>query len=220
VRTPLLALILLVVSVALADSINPSTVVPALYFAGAPRGRGLATYTFGVFIVYLAGGLVLVLGPGPPLMAALHRAGPRFEHGVEAIAGVVALLFAIFLWRSRASSPDRQKERRFNSRASAFALGAGISAIELPTAFLYFGAVSAILGSHDPGVVQISLVVAYNAFFVLPLVAVIAFRPRIERQLAAVMNWIWRSAPRLLAGITAAIGVALLGTGAAGLISV
>lgn len=215
---PLLALILLVASIALADSINPSTVVPALYLAGAPRGRGLVTYTVGVFVVYLAGGLVLVLGPGPPLIAALHRAGPRFEHGVEAVAGVLALLFALFLWRSRRSSPDR-KERRFNSRASAFALGAGISAIELPTAFLYFGAVSAILGSHDAGVVQVSLVVAYNAFFVLPLVAVIAFRPRIERKLAAVMAWIWRSAPRLLAGITGAIGATLLGIGLAGLVA-
>jgi cytochrome c biogenesis protein CcdA len=215
---PLLGLILLVASVALVDSINPSTVVPALYLAGGPRGRGLATYTFGVFVVYLAGGLVLVLGPGPPLIAALHRAGPRFEHGGEAIVGVLALLFAIVLWRSRASSPEGA-DRRFNSRASAFALGAGISAVELPTAFLYFGAVSAILDSHDPGVVQISLVVAYNAFFVLPLVAVIAFRPRIERRLAALMAWIWRSAPRLLAGITGVVGAALLGTGLAGLLS-
>jgi cytochrome c biogenesis protein CcdA len=216
---PLLALTMLVVSVAIADSINPSTVLPALYLAGGPRGRGLATYTFGVFVVYLAGGLVLVLGPGPPLIAALHHAGPRFEHGVEAVAGTLALLFAIALWRSRASSGE-PTERRFNSRVSAFALGAGISAIELPTAFLYFGAVSAILDSHDASLVQVSLVVAYNACFVLPLVAVIAFRSRIERRLAAVMAWIWRSAPRLLAGITGVIGAALLGTGLAGLLSV
>src|SRR5881227_1143865 len=123
---PQLGLTLLVASVALADSINPSTVVPALYLAGAPRGRGLATYTFGVFVVYLAGGLVLVLGPGPTLIRALHDAGPRFEYGVETIAGVVALGAAVVLARSRSRPAGSDpKPRRFTSRGSAFALGAG-----------------------------------------------------------------------------------------------
>ena len=215
---PLLALTLLVASVALADSINPSTLVPALYLAGAPRGRGLATYTLGVFLVYLAGGLVLVLGPGPALIHALHNAGPRFEHGVEAAAGVVALVIAVARARSRPAESE-PRPRRFTSRGAAFALGAGISAVELPTAFLYFGAVSAILGAHDPSAVQIALVVAYNALFVLPLLAVVAFRSRIERRLAAVMAWIRLRAPLLLALITGAIGAALLGVGLAGLAS-
>jgi cytochrome c biogenesis protein CcdA len=215
-----LALTLLVASVALADSINPSTVVPALYLAGAPRGRGLATYTFGVFVVYLAGGLVLVLGPGPALIRALHDAGPRFEHGLETIAGVAALAAAVVLARSRSRPAGSEpRPRRFTSRASAFALGAGISAVELPTAFLYFGAVSAILGSHDPSAVQIGLVVTYNSLFVLPLVAVVAFRSRIERRLAAVMAWIRRSAPLLLAVVTGVIGAVLLAAGVPGLVS-
>lgn len=215
---PQLALTLLVASVALADSINPSTVVPALYLAGAPRARGLASYTFGVFVVYLAGGLVLVLGPGPALMAALHRAGPSFEHGVETIAGLLALVFAIALWRSRAVSREPRR-RRFDSPASAFALGAGISAVELPTAFLYFGVVTAILNSSAGGGAEIALVVAYNALFVLPLVVVIALRARIRPRLAAVMAWTWRSGPVLLAGVTFVIGAGLLGVGTAGLLS-
>ena len=41
-------------------------------------------------------------------------------------------------------------DRRAHTRASAFALGAGIMAIELPTAFMYFGAISAILAAHHP----------------------------------------------------------------------
>ena len=215
-----LALTLLVASVAVADSINPSTLVPALYLAGAPRGRGLATYTFGVFVVYLAGGLVLVLGPGPALMRALHHAGPRFEQGVETLAGVAALVVAVVLALSRSRTADPEpKSRRFTSRGSAFALGAGISAIELPTAFLYFGAVSAILGSHDPSAAQVALVVAYNTLFVLPLAAVVAFRSRIEPRLAAVMSWIRRSAPLLLAAVTGLFGAALLATGLPGLLA-
>jgi cytochrome c biogenesis protein CcdA len=215
---PGLALTLLVASVALADSINPSTVVPALYLAGGPRTRGLATYTVGVFLVYLAGGLVLVLGPGPALIAALHNAGPSFEHAVEATAGLVALTIAVVLWRSRTASAEPSR-RRFDSPASAFALGAGISAVELPTAFLYFGAITAVLNSKAGAGTEIALVLAYNALFVLPLVAVIVFRTRIRRSLAAVMEWTWRRGPALLAGITAVVGVALLGAGTSGLLS-
>jgi len=215
---PQLALTLLVASVALADSINPSTVVPALYLAEAPRGRGLTTYTFGVFVVYLAGGLVLVLGPGPALIAALHHAGPRFEHGAETLGGLLALAFAIALWRSRTTARGPAR-RRFESPASAFALGAGISAVELPTAFVYFGAVSAILNSNlGPGG-AVALVVAYNALFVLPLVAIIVLRARIRTRLSALMAWTWRSGPVLLAGISGVVGVALLGAGTWGLLS-
>src|SRR2546421_7809009 len=97
---PLPGLTLLVASIGFADSINPSTVVPALYIAGTPRARGLASYALGVFVVYLAGGLVLVLGPGPALISALHHAGPRFEHGVEAVVGAGALVAAALLWRA------------------------------------------------------------------------------------------------------------------------
>src|SRR2546423_10430284 len=185
---PPLRLTLLVASVALTDSINPSTVIPALYLAGAPRGRGLATYTVGVFLVYLAGGIVLVLGPGPALIAALRHAGPRFDHGAETLAGLAALAFAIFVWRSGTGRQEPGR-RRFDAPASAFALGAGISAVELPTAFLYFGAVTAIVNSSAGAGTAIVLVVAYNALFVLPLVAIIVLRERIRRSLAAVMAW-------------------------------
>lgn len=215
---PQIGLTLLVGSVALADSVNPSTVVPALYLAGTPRGRGLATYTVGVFLVYLAGGIALVLGPGPSLIAALHGVGPRFEHAAEVLTGLVALAFAIVVWRSRVGG-EEPKRRLFDSPASAFALGAGISAIELPTAFLYFGVVTAILNSSPGTGTEIALVVAYNALFVLPLVAIIALRTRIRRRLAAVMAWTWSSGRLLLAGITALVGAGLLAVGASGLIS-
>ena len=47
----MLTLALLVASIGLADSVNPSTIVPALWLASSPRARGLASYTLGVFVV-------------------------------------------------------------------------------------------------------------------------------------------------------------------------
>ena len=182
------------------------------------RGRGLATFTVGVFVIYLAGGIVLLLGPGPALIAALHRAGPRFESAVEVLIGLVALGLAIVAWRSRVGTEEEPRQRRFENPASAFALGAGISAIELPTAFLYFGVVTAILNSSAGTGAEVGLVVVYNALFVLPLVAIIALRTRIRDQLAAVMAWTWRSGRLVLVGITAVVGAGLVGLGLSGLL--
>ncbi|MDQ6779019.1 MAG: GAP family protein [Actinomycetota bacterium] len=196
----MVALTLLVLSIAIADSVNPSTVVPALWQAGAPRGRGLASLTLGVFVVYLAAGVALAFGPGPALIHALHHVGGTFAHALEAGGGMLALALAVSVWRSRDDPPDDTRLRRCRTRASAFAFGAGIMAVELPTAFMYFGAISAILSAHPVAVVSLSLLIAYNALFVTPLVAIIAIRllagERGDRWLAAGESWL-RGAGRL-----------------------
>src|SRR6476469_7121036 len=52
--------------------------------------------------------------------------------------------------RPRHGSPPRLRNNRASSEhvSRSLTLGAGIAAVELPTAFMYFGAVSAILVSH------------------------------------------------------------------------
>src|SRR5947207_2553068 len=97
----MLPLTLLVASIAIADSINPSTLVPGLWLASGSRGRGLASYTFGVFAAYLLGGVVLVFGPGPAVISALHHVRGPVEHAAQAAGGLVALAAAVAFWRSR-----------------------------------------------------------------------------------------------------------------------
>jgi hypothetical protein len=41
-----------VATIALADSINPSTLIPAMWLASGPSRRRLGSYTLGVFAVY------------------------------------------------------------------------------------------------------------------------------------------------------------------------
>jgi cytochrome c biogenesis protein CcdA len=221
----MLALTLLVVSIAAADSINPSTVVPALYLASRPGARGLASFTAGVFAVYLAGGVILVLGPGPAAIAALRSVGPQVEHVTEAAVGVVLVATALVLWRRRRRpvTGERPQRARMRSPASAFALGAGISAVELPTAFMYFGAVSAILDSSAGIGAQLSLVVVYNALFVLPLLLILIVRlvagEAGEARLGATGAWLRRTAPLALALVAAVAGTALLGVGTTGILA-
>src|SRR5260370_40503933 len=114
------ALILVVASIALADSINPSTIVPALWVASAPRGH-LLSFTLGVFAVYLAGGLVVAFGPGPLLISALHHAQGPVEHGLEVAGGAVVLVLAAWLWRSRRSERVARLPRPGSTHRSALA---------------------------------------------------------------------------------------------------
>jgi cytochrome c biogenesis protein CcdA len=236
----MLALTLLVASIALADSVNPSTLVPALWMAGAAKGHGLASFTLGVFAVYFAGGVVLVFGPGPALIRALHHTGGSIEHGLEAAGGIAVLVFAGILWRSRreahaqawlpdahgaaaAPGPEEAGARESRSSASALALGVGIMAVELPTAFMYFGAISAILASHSLAPAEISLLLLYNALFVAPLVLLLAVRrlagERADAWLAAATTWLGRAGRIVLTGVAGAGGTALLVLGLSGLLT-
>ncbi len=215
-------LTLLVASIAVADSLNPSTVVPALWLASTPRGH-LASFTLGVFVVYLAGGLVLLLGPGPALISALHHMHGTVEHAIEAVVGAIVLGVAVGLWRARHSQGIARLPQPGGSRRSAFMLGAGIMAVELPTAFVYFGAISAVLAAHQAEALKIALLVAYNALFVAPLAVILAIRTlageRAQRWLARGWERLIGLGQLLLAGVTGAAGAVLVVLGLIGLLA-
>ena len=216
------ALTLLVASIAIADSLNPSTVVPALWMASTPSGH-VVSFTLGVFLVYLAGGLVLLLGPGPALISALHHLGGTVEHAIEVALGVAVLAFAGWLWHARRSQSTTHLPHPARSRRSAFTLGAAIMAVELPTAFVYFGAISAVLAFHQAVTVKVALVVAYNLLFVVPLLVIVAIRriagERAERWFARGREKVLGFGEVLLACVASAGGTALVIIGVAGLVA-
>jgi cytochrome c biogenesis protein CcdA len=216
------ALTLLVASIALADSVNPSTLIPGLWLARAPAAGRLASYTLGVFAVYLIGGLVLLFGPGRVMINALHHFHGPLEHVLEAVGGLLVLAVAFALWRSRESGDGQPRERRSHTRTSAFALGAGIMTIELPTAFMYFGAISAILAARPAAPLQISLLAGYNALFVAPLAVLLAVRRfagvRVDRWTLSAEARLRYAGQLALSGVAAVAGAALLAIGLSGLL--
>jgi cytochrome c biogenesis protein CcdA len=219
----MLGLTLLVASVALADSINPSTVIPALWLARGRRARVMASYTAGVFSVYLAGGLVLLLGPGQLLISSLHHIHGPLEHALQAAGGILALAFGLVSWRSRAEPASSRRPGRLRTPLGAFGLGAGIMALELPTAFMYFGAISAVLAAHPPAPAEIVLLIAYNAVFVAPLVAFVLIRRYAG---ASADRWLTADNVRMryvgqvaLAGVAGIFGIALMAIGMNGLLT-
>jgi cytochrome c biogenesis protein CcdA len=214
-------LTLYVASIAIADSINPSTVVPALWMARRPSAH-LVSFTVGVFLAYLAGGLVLVFGPGPVLIAALRHVQGTTEHTIEVAGGLVVLAISVGLWRSRHSQRITRLPRPGCTRSSAFALGATIMGVELPTAFIYFGAISAVLASHQSAAVEVSELLVYNALFVAPLVVILTLHrfagDRVERWLASGSERVIAFGQLLLTGLTGCAGALLLILGVIGLV--
>src|SRR3954463_7821810 len=143
------ALAVLVASIGAADSVNPTTIGPAvLLAAGRNPLQAVASFTAGVFLVSFAAGVLVILGPGQLLFDSLPHPSAHVKHVAELAVGVVLLVVAAVLWVRRGSvgrvaGPDSDEERE----RSAFLLGAGIMAVELPTAFPYFAALASIVAA-------------------------------------------------------------------------
>lgn len=217
----MLRLIGLVVSIGLADSVNPTTIGPALYLAAGERGRGrVAAFTLAVFIVYLLGGAAIALGPGQLVLSAVHP-GRLATHILEIAAGAAMLALAGVLWWHRHRLSRHEPPTTNPDGRSSAILGATITAVELPTAFPYFAAVAAIVGSGFDTTRQLVLLVMFNVCFVLPLIgivvllavagdgaAAILFRARARMQ----ARW-----PAVLAGLALLAGVFVVLLGVTGL---
>lgn len=217
------ALIAIAFTVGLVDSVNPSTVGPALYLAaGKNASRSLALFTLGVFGVYTAGGVALALGPGQAVLALLTHPGRRAVHLVELVLGAAAIPVAAMLWRERERVASRfARPVGASTPGGHLLLGAVIMAVELPTAFPYFGVIATVVGSGRNVADQILLLLIFNAAFVAPLVAILVLRilarGRGEQTLASWLLRLDRHAAALIPALVLAIGIVLLVLGATGL---
>ena len=213
----------LVVSIGLVDSLNPSTIGPALYLAHSDRPRlRVAEFTASVFVVYLAGGTLIALGPGQLIRSALPHAHATPRHIAEIVAGVLLIVGAVIVWRSR----DRIVQRGFpqpRGRKSSMLMGATIMALELPTAFPYFAAIAAIVGAGLNFGNSFGLLVVFNLCFIVPLLGVLLILtvagPRSERLLGSGRQFLERRWPHILAILIMLVGVLALLDGATGLLA-
>lgn len=221
-RTHMIRLIGLCISIGIADSLNPSTIAPALYLASGdhPR-RQVAEFTAGVFAVYLLGGLAVALGPGELLLSLVPRPGRHLAYLLETIAGVAMITAAAFLWGYRKRlAQSRAPEFKATGRSSAW-LGATITAIELPTAFPYFAAIATIIGADLSVWRVVFLLVIFNVSFILPLLAILAVLtfagPDAQRVLASGRVWLEARWPVVLASLALIAGLFVTFLGATGL---
>ncbi len=184
----------------------------------------MTQFTAAVFAVYFLGGVAIALGPGQLLLALVPHPGRHLSYVLEVVAGVAMLTAAAFLWgyRDRLIGKQTMTELRVDGRSSAL-LGATITAVELPTAFPYFAAIAAIVGSDYDILRQVFLLVLFNVCFILPLLAIIATLqfagPNATRVLAAGRERLESNWPAVLATLALAAGVFVTALGVTGLAS-
>ena len=225
----MLRLLGVVISIGLADSLNPSTIGPALFLAGgeSPRGRVLG-FTAGTFGVSFLGGLILTLGPGHAILSLVPHPDATARYILETIAGAAMLVVGAVLWRRRALIQHRAQHAsaepgRIASRAdrNPTLVGATIAAVELPTAFPYFAAIAAIVGSGTSIPRQIVLIAIYNACFVLPLLVIVfiltVYGDRTVQILDAVRRYLRRRWPTVVGIIALLAGAFVIALGVTGL---
>lgn len=219
----MLRLLGLVLSIGLADSMNPTTIAPGLYLAtGACPRRELIQFTLGVFGVSALAGALIVIGPGQAVLALVPHPGATTRYILETVAGAVVLLVGIVLWRVRRRLSERSLPvPKASGRSSAW-LGVTIMVVELPTAFPYFAAIAAIVGSGRGLGHELILVAIYNACFVLPLLGILGVVVFAGDRAAVVLSrgraFLERRWPVLLATLALAAGVFVTTLGVTGLV--
>ena len=220
----MLHLLAIVVGIGIVDSLNPSTIAPALYLAaGKAAHRGLAGFIVGVFAANLVLGLLLVLGPGQAIMSRVPHPGDEARHLIELTAGGLLLVLAGALWLKRDRVAHQMTANTERIDRSSAVLGAAIAVAEFPTAIPYFAVIAAVVGSGKAIPVQVALLAIFNLCFVLPLLGMLAVRTFagersrlwLEQARANIDRWL----ATLVPGLVLAIGLVLVGIGAYGLVT-
>jgi cytochrome c biogenesis protein CcdA len=220
----MLGLIALVISIGIADSVNPATIVVALYLAAGERPLPKVTaFTLGVFTAYLLGGVAVAVGPGQLILANLPRPGHEARSIGKLVVGVLLLVSAGVLWARRTRLRAHQLPTSNPGERSAVLLGAAMTIVELPTAFPYLAAVGAVVDSGRGVADQLLLLVIYNMCFVLPLILIEAALGLAGRRALSVLNrsreWVERHWPFAFAFLALLAGCFVLALGVIGLAS-
>ncbi len=218
----MLRLIGIVISIGLADSVNPTTIGPALYLATGERARGrVAEFTIAVFAVYFLGGVAIALGAGALVRSVLPHPHHHITNIIEIGVGAAKIIAAALLWRYRHRLSDREPPDFDPHGRSSWVLGASITAVELPTAFPYFAAIAAIVGADVDVVGDVLLLLLFNVCFVLPLIGILAtltFAPESsDRLLSAGRRFLQSRWPEVLAGLALVAGLFVVTLGVSGI---
>jgi cytochrome c biogenesis protein CcdA len=213
-----------VISVGLADSLNPSTVGPGLVLAASARRiRRVTEFTLGVALVNLMAGCVLLVGPARLLLGLIPHPQGTVRHLIELAAGIVLIALAVATWSTRRKLARRPLPMtKTDAQSSAFVTGVTLAAVELPTAAPYLAIVAGIAASSAPVPEQVLLVLIYNVAFVAPLlailVALLVAGDRADPWLTRAGAWLQRRWPVILAGLLMFVGGVLAILGALGLL--
>ena len=200
-------------ALALIDSINPSAIVVTLYLLTRERvAAQVVVYVAAIFLTYLTLGAMLMSGFDALLPSLGTVSGGRLGLIVQGVIGLAMLLYAI---RAPSTAKPASRVEPSASTFTALALlGVTVTAMELPTAVPYFGAIALLTTADLPPARWLPLLVLYNAVFILPPVLLLAghlaFGRRLDARYAALRERLQAGARETMLWIFGLVGGALL----------
>lgn len=217
----LLSLSLVVAAIALPDSINPSLILTDLFLASGPHPvRRTITFALAVFVVTSVGGVLIMLGLVELVRSLLPRLSSEVKYALITAGGVSLGLGGAAIWLKREaltrrrSSPTKQTGRQGGSAAL---MGAGISGVELLTAFPYFATITIIVGSSASGPGKLVLLGIYNVVYILPLIGIsivcLAMGPRASEFLNRIRDSVLTRWPIIVAPLAVVLGIGMTAFG-------
>jgi hypothetical protein len=202
-------------ALALVDSINPSAIVVTLYLLS--RGRvpaQVVVYVAAIFLTYLTLGAMMMSGLDALLPSLRTTSESRVGFIVQGVIGLAMLLYAIGAPTPARSAP--RVEPGASTYASLALLGVTVTTMELPTAVPYMGAIALLTTADLPMARWLSLLVLYNAIFILPpvllLVGHIVFGKRLDARYADIRERLQAGARETMLWIFALVGGGLFVT--------
>jgi cytochrome c biogenesis protein CcdA len=193
---------LILIGIALSDSLNPSLFAVQAYLLTTPHPvKRVLSYIGGVLAVNFTGGLLVLGGVRTVVVDWLQSLTSTTIYSFVLLFGLVTLAFG---WWVNAGSPAQSttQQPRSLQPIHAFTLGAVVMLNEITTALPYFFAIERIAQAQQGVVTNVLLLVLYNLVFAAPLFALLAwfvayrqrFAAQINRVISAVRTW----TPRVL----------------------
>ena len=200
-------------ALALVDSINPSAIIVTLYLLTRERVTAqVVVYIAAIFLTYLTLGVMMISGIDALLPSLNTIGGGRLEFIVRGLVGLAMLVYAIRA--PTTATPASRGEPSASSYAALALLGVTVTAMELPTAVPYLGAIALLTAADLPLAQWLPLLVVYNAIFVLPPVLLLAghivFGARLEARYANLRERLQAGARETMLWIFWLVGPALL----------
>lgn len=196
-----------IAAIALLDSLNILTLAIAVYLLGTPGPvpRTLA-YIAGTSLGYFSAGVILLYGWRVVFESLLPLLSPVAIGLVQIVAGAVLAMAAIHAVRRPAREVLFRPPQRITP-AAMFVLGAVIGLLYAPTDPRHNMALGLIARHAQGGAAQLSWLLWYNLFYILPLLGLVLLRelwPERSRILFgwltdAISNFTWRYLPYLIA---------------------
>lgn len=163
----MIELLVLVLGIALLDSLNPSALVITLLLLTQKRSKvKVITYITAIFTAYLSIGIVVMLGLDIVADLVDDLLYSPIAYAIQGMLGAFMLIYSFIAPNKAASRTTHLPESP--SPMGIFLLGITVTIVEFSTALPYIGALGLLTNANLSIIQWLLILMVYNVIFVTP----------------------------------------------------